>query len=159
MAGRSSTFEREPIPTVDVSAITSRCTRSKGSSNGSAGLRTASDSSSRAECCSPPLTNGVPPRDVDLASLELDNAIEAVEEVIVEIASIEIDDGLTIATDHATAAPIREESAGYTGVRISLPAKLASARVNFHVDVNVGDPIEPAPERITLHVLCQSGQR
>lgn len=90
---------------------------------------------------------------MDLASLELDNAIETVEEVIVEIASIEIDDGLTSATDHATAAPIREESAGYTGVRISLPAKLASARVNFQVDVNVGDPIEPAPERITLHVL------
>ena len=87
-----------------------------------------------------------PTRDVDLAGLQLDNAIETVTEAIVEIAYIAIDDGLDIATDQASAEAIREESAGYTGVRISLPATLASARVSFHVDVNVGDPIEPAPE-------------
>ncbi len=91
-----------------------------------------------------------PTRDVDLAGLQLDNAIETVTEAIVEIASIEIDDGLAIATGQATAETIREESAGYTGVRISLPATLASARVSFHVDVNVGDPIQPAPETIAV---------
>jgi hypothetical protein len=85
-------------------------------------------------------------RDVDLAGLQFDNAAEAVTKAIIEIASIEIDDGLAIATDQASAEVIREDSAGYTGVRISLPATLASARVSFHVDVNVGDPIEPAPE-------------
>lgn len=91
-----------------------------------------------------------PTRDVDLAGLQLDNAIETVTEAIVEIASIEIDDGLAIATDAARAEAIREESAGVTGVRISLPATLASARVSFHVDVNVGDPIEPAPETTSV---------
>ena len=91
-----------------------------------------------------------PTRDVDLAGLQLDNAIETVTEAIVEIASIEIDDGLAIATDMASAEAIREEGAGYTGVRISLPATLASARVSFHVDVNVGDPIQPAPETIAV---------
>ncbi len=85
-------------------------------------------------------------RDVDLAGLQLDNAIETVTKAIIEIASSDIDDGLAIATDQASAETIREDSAGYTGVRISLPATLASARVSFHVDVNVGDPIEPAPE-------------
>jgi hypothetical protein len=87
-----------------------------------------------------------PTRDVDLAGLQFDNAIEKVTKAIIEIASIEVDDGLAIATDQASAETIREDSAGYTGVRISLPAALASARVSFHVDVNVGDPIEPAPE-------------
>lgn len=91
-----------------------------------------------------------PTRDVDLAGLQLDNAIETVSEAIVEIASIEIDDGLAIATDAARAEAIREESAGYTGVRISLPATLASARVSFHVDINLGDPIEPAPETTSV---------
>lgn len=91
-----------------------------------------------------------PTRDVDLAGLQLDNAIETVTEAIVEIASIEIDDGLAIATDMASAEAIREEGAGYTGARISLPATLASARVSFHVDVNVGDPIQPAPETIAV---------
>lgn len=56
-----------------------------------------------------------PTRDVDLAGLQLDNAIETVTEAIVEIASIAIDDGLDIATDQASAEVIREESAGYTG--------------------------------------------
>lgn len=91
-----------------------------------------------------------PTRDVDLAGLQIDNAIETVTETIVDIASIEIDDGLAIATDQASAETIREESAGYTGVRISLPATLANARVSFHVDVNVGDPIEPAPEATSV---------
>lgn len=89
-------------------------------------------------------------RDVDLAGLQLDNAIETVTKAIIEIASIEIDDGLAIATDQASAEVIREDGAGYTGVRISLPATLASARVSFHVDVNVGDPIEPAPETTSV---------
>jgi hypothetical protein len=91
-----------------------------------------------------------PTRDVDLAGLQLDNAIDNVTELIIEIASIDLDDGLAIATDQASAEVIREESAGYAGVRISLPATLASARVSFHVDVNVGDPIEPAPGRTAL---------
>lgn len=85
-----------------------------------------------------------------VAGLDLDNAVETVKEAIVEIASIETDDGLAIAPDRASAEPIREESAGYTGVRVSRPATLAGARVSFHVDVNVGDPIEPAPETITV---------
>lgn len=86
-----------------------------------------------------------PTRDVDLAGIELDNAIDRVTGVIVEIASIDVDDGLVIATDQASADSIRDDAAGYTGVRVSLPAALASARVSFHVDVNVGDPIDPVP--------------
>lgn len=87
-----------------------------------------------------------PTRDVDLAGLQLDNAIETITEAVVEIAAVGVDDGLVIAADQARAEVIREESAGYAGVRVSLPATLAGARVSFHVDVNVGDPIEPAPE-------------
>lgn len=86
-----------------------------------------------------------PTRDIDLAGIQLDNGIDHVTEVIVEIASIDIADGLDIATDRAGADSIRDDSAGYTGVRVSLPATLATARVSFHVDVNVGDPIDPVP--------------
>ncbi len=89
-------------------------------------------------------------RDVDLAGLQLDNDIDNVTGAIIEIASVEIDDGLAIETEQASAETIREDSAGYTGVRVSFPATLASARVSFHVDVNVGDPIEPAPEATSV---------
>lgn len=87
-----------------------------------------------------------PTRDIDLAGLELGNTIDKVTEVIVEIASVELDDGLDIATGQARGETIRDDGAGYTGVRVSFPARLATARVSFHVDINVGDPIEPAPE-------------
>ena len=34
--------------------------------------------------------------------------------------------------------------------RVSLPCVLASARIRFHVDVNVGDPIWPVPGLVDL---------
>jgi hypothetical protein len=33
----------------------------------------------------------------------------------------------------------------YSGVRVTLGCSLATARLRFHVDVNVGDPVWPAP--------------
>ncbi len=42
---------------------------------------------------------------------------------------------------------IREGDA-YTGVRTSIRATLATARLHFHVDVNVGDPIWPGSQRV-----------
>lgn len=41
----------------------------------------------------------------------------------------------------------------YPGVRASLEACLATARVKFSVDVNVGDPVIPAPIRTAVPVL------
>lgn len=39
---------------------------------------------------------------------------------------------------------IRDEEQ-YAGVRVTLACSRARADVTFHVDVNVGDPITPAP--------------
>jgi hypothetical protein len=44
---------------------------------------------------------------------------------------------------------IREEDKD-AGVRVSLVAQLATARLAFHVDINVGDPIWPGPQTVTL---------
>jgi Nucleotidyl transferase AbiEii toxin, Type IV TA system len=44
---------------------------------------------------------------------------------------------------------IRDEDA-YSGVRVTMKAELATARPHFHVDVNVGDPITPAPQELHL---------
>jgi hypothetical protein len=51
--------------------------------------------------------------------------------------------------DGATAAVIRDEDV-YSGVRVTMNAELATARPHFHVDVNVGDPITPAPQELHL---------
>lgn len=47
---------------------------------------------------------------------------------------------------------LRDE-ADYTGVRVTLTAQLASARIPLHVNVNFGDPIWPEPSNAALPLL------
>ncbi len=51
-----------------------------------------------------------------------------------------------------TAAVIRDDDM-YPGVRASLQARLATARLKFSVDFNVCDPVVPAPIRTAIPVL------
>ena len=79
----------------------------------------------------------------------MSNEAADVQRHIVEIATIAFDDGIEFDAIAATAAVIRDEDA-YTGVRVSMPAALATPRLAFHVDVNVGDPIVPPAENVNL---------
>jgi hypothetical protein len=88
-------------------------------------------------------------RDIDLQARQVTNELGNVLTMIREIAGITIDDGLTYAAEAATAYAIRQDDA-YQGVRVALVCSLASARISLHVDVNVGDPIWPAPQAIIL---------
>lgn len=88
-------------------------------------------------------------RDIDLQARQVTNELESVLAMIQEIAGITIDDGLTYAAEAATAHAIRQDDA-YQGVRVALVCLLVSAKISLHVDVNVGDPIWPAPQAITL---------
>ena len=63
--------------------------------------------------------------------------------------SAELDDGLTFDLGNATAEAIREEDK-YSGVRVRLVSRLASAREPFHVDISIGHPIWPEPAEISL---------
>jgi hypothetical protein len=90
-----------------------------------------------------------PTRDIDLHTRALANEETAVLDVIREVAGKPLDDGLVIDTDAVRAEPIRDES-DYSGVRVSLSGRLSVARIAFHVDVNVGDPVQPPPRRIVL---------
>ena len=88
-------------------------------------------------------------RDVDLQAQALDNDPESIRAVICDVAAQRLDDGVLFDVGGATAAVIRDEGA-YSGVRLSMRAHLATARPHFHVDVNVGDPITPAPQELHL---------
>ena len=90
-----------------------------------------------------------PTRDVDLQAQALDNDADNVRTVICEVANLRLDDGVAFDVDGATAAVIRDEDA-YSGVRVTMNAELATARPHFHVDVNMGDPITPAPQELHL---------
>lgn len=97
-----------------------------------------------------------PTTDVDLAARNQSNEAEEVRRLVAGIAATPLDgdadDGLTFDSDGATAESIREGDA-YSGVRVTMRARLATADLHFHVDVNVGDPIWPAPVDVELPKL------
>jgi hypothetical protein len=102
-----------------------------------------------------------PPRpttDVDFAGVQVSNEVEAVRQLVVEVASTvlsaQLDDGLTFDLQNVRAETIREDDE-YSGVRVRLVARLATAKEPFHVDVNVGDPILPPPAEISLPRLLE----
>jgi hypothetical protein len=90
-----------------------------------------------------------PTRDIDLAASALRNTEAEILAVVREIAGISLDDGIEFDSERAVAEVIREEDE-YSGVRVTLDGKLSRAAVRLHVDVNVGDPIWPEPEYVSL---------
>ena len=91
-------------------------------------------------------------RDVDLLALRTDNDPDVVARLIVEVASVEVEDGVVLLPDTITVETIRDGDM-YPGVRAVIEARLATARIKFSVDVNVGDPVVPAPTRTPVPVL------
>ena len=87
-----------------------------------------------------------PTRDVDLAGLEMSDDASSILHMVREIIAVapSFDDGIEFDTAPATSQVIREDDE-YAGVRVKVSATIAKAIVKFHVDVNIGDPIWPAP--------------
>ncbi|MEU8020945.1 nucleotidyl transferase AbiEii/AbiGii toxin family protein [Micromonospora haikouensis] len=90
-----------------------------------------------------------PTRDVDLQGRWISNDSGQVLDIVRHVAALECDDGLVLDAEAATAETIRDDDT-YAGVRVSLAGSLSAARLTFHVDVNVGDPIWPEPQSIKL---------
>jgi hypothetical protein len=99
-----------------------------------------------------------PTADVDFAGVRVPCEAESVRQLVMEIAGTalpaRLDDGLTFDLDNTRAETIREDDE-YGGVRVRLVSRLSTAREPFHVDVNVGDPIWPAPTVIYLPRLLE----
>jgi predicted nucleotidyltransferase component of viral defense system len=95
-----------------------------------------------------------PTRDIDLAARALENSAETILAVVKKIADTPIDDGVKFESGRATAEVIRED-ADYSGIRVTLSGVLSRAVVRLHVDVNIGDPIWPEPQQISLPRLLR----
>lgn len=92
-----------------------------------------------------------PTKDVDLTGLDVANDTGTVLNLVLAVLAAEQaeDDGIEFEVGTATAEVIREED-DYSGVRVHVEAHLASAKLPFHVDVNVGDPIWPEPTTVAV---------
>lgn len=69
-----------------------------------------------------------PTADVDLAGQNLSNDVGFISELVVEIAKRQLDDGIQFDTSDVTADAIRDEDT-YSGVRVTLRAQIATARL------------------------------
>lgn len=97
-----------------------------------------------------------PTRDVDLQATDLNNDTSSVLTRVRAVAALMLPDGLVYDTAGATAQVIRDDD-HYSGVRVSMSCRLATARIGFHVDINVGDPVWPAPGLVTVPRLLGGG--
>jgi hypothetical protein len=90
-----------------------------------------------------------PTRDVDLAAVDLANDVDDIWAVVNKILAIARDDGLEFDPTTTTAATIRDDDL-YGSVRTTVHGSLSKFVVQFHIDVNLGDPLWPAPEEVDV---------
>ena len=93
-----------------------------------------------------------PTRDVDLTTNDVANDPDAILAVLAEVLRIEVADGLDFDIASLRAETIREDDS-YSGVRVTVRGDLASARIQLHVDVNVGEPVWPAAVLVEIPPL------
>lgn len=90
-----------------------------------------------------------PTRDIDFAASEIQANLANINETTNNILSIDIDDGLEFNLDETSAESIRDDAI-YPGVRAKVAGSLSTAQIRFHIDINIGDPLWPAPHQIEL---------
>jgi hypothetical protein len=95
-----------------------------------------------------------PTRAIDLAASALKNTEAEILAVVREIADISLDDGIEFDSQRPVAEVIREEDE-YSGIRVTLDGRLSRAAIRLHVDVNIGDPIWPEPQYVSLPRLLE----
>lgn len=91
-----------------------------------------------------------PTVDADALAIGLTNDAEAVAARVAEIAAVEDgEDGVEFLAATVSAQLIRDHAL-YHGVRVTMEARLATATVKLRLDINFGDPVIPAPQRVSL---------
>ncbi len=80
-------------------------------------------------------------------ALAIGNDVDIIAGVVREVLQIEADDGVGCQSDRLSTRVIRDAEL-YAGVRLAVPARVDRARTVLRADVNVGDPVTPAPVEI-----------
>ena len=95
-----------------------------------------------------------PTRDIDLAGTDIDGDLTAIASIIADIVNVSLDDGL----DQLAIAKVEEirDDASYPGIRATVTGQLDRARLRFHVDISIGDPLWPEPDLVELPQLLDT---
>lgn len=90
-----------------------------------------------------------PTKDADSNAVDADVTPEHLAEVVKDIAAVSIDDGVTFNLDTLAVQVIRD-GAEYPGMRVTVGVQIATWVGKVTWDVSTGDPIVPAPQRVSL---------
>ncbi len=93
-----------------------------------------------------------PTRDIDFLGSKIPNEIDDLIEVIKEILTIKIDDGLRFDSDSVEGENITEDG-DYKGVRIKFYVFLENSRERMQLDIGFGDKITAGPVDIEFPTL------
>jgi hypothetical protein len=90
-----------------------------------------------------------PTRDADSNAISADTTPAHLAQVICDVASVAVDDGVTFDLNSINIAEIRDD-AEYPGMRLRVKVTISTWQGTVSWDVSTGDPIIPAPRKVTL---------
>ena len=91
-------------------------------------------------------------KDIDFLSINVPKDPKQLESLVLQIASIDIDDGVQFQTESVKSEIIKED-ADYEGVRLKLTANIGSARNIIQLDFGFGDIVTPHPLQMDYPTL------
>jgi predicted nucleotidyltransferase component of viral defense system len=90
-------------------------------------------------------------RDADLLGFGASD-LESIAQTFRDIASVEVDDGITFDPSSVSVEEIRKD-AGYAGARVLITGEIAKARCKTQIDIGFGDAVTPGPVHAVYPVL------
>lgn len=90
-----------------------------------------------------------PTKDVDSEAVSATVTPDHIAEVLRDVAAVDADDGLVFDLDTLRIDQIREH-ADHPGLRVQVTTHLGTHRATVAWDISTGDPIVPAPKRVTV---------
>ena len=87
-----------------------------------------------------------------MLALQIDNDVSSATALVREVLQVTRDDGVEFDLANIRSNTIRDDAI-YSGVRIVVPARVDRARHPLRNDLNVGDPVTPAPTLIMYPAL------
>lgn len=94
-----------------------------------------------------------PTRDVDMLGFGPDDEVNLID-TFRELATMDLADGIQFDPQSVKAAAIREDNT-YGGKRITLVARIGSARCALQIDVGFGDAVTPEPQTVAYPTLLK----
>lgn len=93
-----------------------------------------------------------PTRDVDLLGYS-ENDEASLERIFKKLCKISVEEDALIFDPETVKAERIQEDAAYTGIRVTLIAKLDKAVIPVQADIGFGDIVTPSPEEVTFPTL------